>query len=255
MSISMRASQRRATLALIAVIAASCALPGYEVGETSASASSASASSTGGGGPSTAASTGGGGGQGGQNTGGEGGSGGDPNSTCVQDALNGAPCMVNGDQCLDKPPSGCEFLAKCEQNEWIILKSGEHCPSSDLKRLEGASCACEQPKFCKVTKDCAAPNQQMGQLAVCDDANKTWTVYVSPAVCCGPSDVCHPAKEVCVHVQSLNGQVMSACKPNDCASQGQELSCMGCGEALCPDGCTCEIPAVPENHVKCGKCP
>lgn len=238
MSISIRARRRALALFATALIAASCALPGYDVGESSSGTTATGSTASGGGSQtSTETGTGGAGGEGqggggaGGGEGGAGGSGGNsgvpvcpdkppvPNSACAWPTFK---CFypTEGKSC-------CEDEYKCVGGDpvtstWVLISTELGCPPAECPQdcspvcpLEpppalGCPCRVEQQLICNYN-GCSA-NAGVQQMACAPSPNPGGkSLWVNKGVhdCCDPgaSGQC----QGCATHQDVKGKPVSFC--------------------------------------------
>ena len=235
MSVSVRARRAWAASFVIAIVAASCALPGYEVGESS---SATSASSTGGGAMTSSATGGGegGGGQGGQA--GEGGSGGvagaggsgppvcpevppDPNSKCAwpmymclyPSGMMDESCCENEFRCVGDDPATAtwQFIQKFCPPPECPQDCSPVCPGNPPPAL-GCPCRTDMPIVCNYNL-CETPNKAVYQAGCMPPANpggKSIWINMGNHQCCDPATSL-PCPNACTTHKDTNGNEVSFC--------------------------------------------
>lgn len=246
MGVSVRARRAWAASFVIAIVAASCALPGYEVGESSSGTSVAST----GGGDMTSSATGGGtggSGQGGQageggsgqgGQAGEGGSGGvagaggsgfpmcpevppAPDSACAwpqymclyPSGMMGESCCDNEFKCVGNDPATAtwQFIQKICPPPDCPQDCAPGCPDNPTP-LPGCPCRAEMPIVCNYSM-CATADKVVYQTGCMPSANpggkSIWT-NMGNHLCCDPATQ-QPCPNACTTHKDTNGNEVSFC--------------------------------------------
>lgn len=235
MSISIRARRTAFTLFATTLIAASCALPGYDVGESGTTATGSTASA---GGSQTSTGTGGAGGEGqgggsagGGGEGGAGGSGGNSGVPVCPDMppVANSACAWPTFKCMypTEGKSCCNTEFKCVGNDpgnstWVLISTELNCPPAECPQNCSPVCPAEPPPSlgcpCRVEQQlicnyngCAA-NAGVQQIACAPSANPGGkSLWVNKGVheCCDPgaSGQC----QGCATHEDVNGKPVSFC--------------------------------------------
>jgi hypothetical protein len=234
MGVSVRGQRAWAAWFVIATIAASCALPGYEVGESSSS-TTATASNGSGGGSQTSSSTGtGGAGQGGE--GGKGGAGGEggtagaggfsppecpaapppPEAKCAwpqfkcfyPSTADGMSCCDDEYKCLGNDPSTAVWTFIGQAN-CPPMGCPQECFPECPAQPPPAGCRCRAEQAACIYNTCGAA--KMVQHYECSPPDpgviRHW-FHKAPACCGGPND---PPCPTCTTAKDTDGNDVSFC--------------------------------------------
>lgn len=241
-------------IALTCVIAASCALPGYEL----ESASGSGTSSAGGGAATTSTSSSGGfdttasssSGSGGSKDPGAGGGGGPDVGACpppTQEPDPGAACgLPDNTACAIERPC-CDVKIKCISGKWETPPPG--CPGGCPSYPPKPTCDCNAAQLahaCFYNTGCDVGNPI--KMLTCANGSMTF----EPFDCCSPNNSCLDGAKKCVHLPDPSGPgvYVNVCVPNPC---GDVVDC-ACADAkgMCVlDGLVCK-QTDPLNGIKCG---
>lgn len=228
MSDSMRALRAWAVFGVTAVVGASCALPGYDVGESSSSGTSST--SGGGAGGENAGGMGGAGGMnvGGMNVGGMGGMGGMNAGPCpMPPPPLQVMCPAIGQLCpypsAEPGKSCCEDVFECKNETgkgiWVLAGKAVNCPPADCS-LDCSACPKEPKAGCKcrppiapdtcIFNHCATNNT--ASILVCDvnGAASSW-VIAGEKTCCTLQGQCD-AGNTCSEDIDATGEKIYICK-------------------------------------------
>jgi hypothetical protein len=235
MSISIRARRTAIVSFAIALIAASCALPEYEVGESSSgTAATGSTATAGGSQTSSSTGTGGAGGAGGGGQGGAGGSDGGAGGSNIPKCPDprptiGSPCSWPGFPCTypSEGNSCCDDEIKCigsdpAKSTWEVVAKQINCPPPDCPQDCSPMCLAEPPPpsgcFCRVEKPllcnynhCAENGavQQVGCAPPVNPGGKSLWQNMGAHPCCNPE--AGQQCPGCATHQDVNGQPVSFC--------------------------------------------
>lgn len=228
---SMRAFRAWAAWGVTAAALASCALPGYDVGESSSgnSASGGSVASSGTGGGAGGAGGENAGGMGGENAGGMGGTGGMNAGPCpIPPPPLQSMCSAIGQVCsypsAEAGKSCCEDVFECKNETgkgiWVLTGKAVDCPPANCS-LDCSACPKEPKPGCKcrppiapdacIFNHCAANNT--ASILVCDvnGAASSW-VIAGEKTCCNPQLGECDAGNTCSEAIDATGQTIFICK-------------------------------------------